>query len=49
MRYPAYPGAPAALRATGGNKSHAAKQLGLSRYGLLHKIKRFGLEGEGKE
>jgi transcriptional regulator with GAF, ATPase, and Fis domain/predicted Ser/Thr protein kinase len=38
----------AALRATGGNKSHAAKQLGLSRYGLLHKIKRFGLEGEGK-
>ena len=34
----------ATLHQTNGNKSHAAKRLGLSRYGLLHKIRRFGLE-----
>ena len=32
-----------ALERTGGNNTHAAKLLGLSRYGLLKKIKRYGM------
>ncbi len=34
----------AALAATGGNKSHAAQRLGLSRQGLLNKMDRHGLK-----
>ena len=34
-----------ALRASGGNKTHAAKQLGLSRRGLLKKLERYREEG----
>jgi transcriptional regulator with PAS, ATPase and Fis domain len=34
----------AALLATGGNKSHAAQRLGLSRQGLLNKMDRHGLK-----
>ncbi|MBZ0266812.1 sigma 54-interacting transcriptional regulator [bacterium] len=33
-----------ALVKTGGNRSHAAKQLGLSRRGLLNKIARYGID-----
>ena len=33
-----------ALAATGGNKSHAAQRLGLSRQGLLNKMDRYGLK-----
>ncbi len=33
-----------ALEATGGNRSHAATRLGLSRQGLLNKIERYGLK-----
>jgi transcriptional regulator of acetoin/glycerol metabolism len=33
-----------ALAATGGNKSHAAEKLGLSRQGLLNKLSRHGLK-----
>jgi DNA-binding NtrC family response regulator len=33
----------AALAATGGDKSHAAQRLGLSRQGLLNKLARHGL------
>jgi len=36
----------AALRETGGNRTRAAKLLGLSRYGLLLKMRRLGLEDE---
>ncbi|MCI0342201.1 MAG: sigma-54-dependent Fis family transcriptional regulator, partial [Planctomycetales bacterium] len=36
------------LQATGGNKSRAAEILGLSRYGLHHKILRYGLAGAAK-
>ncbi len=34
----------AALAATGGNRSHAAQRLGLSRQGLLNKKDRHGLK-----
>jgi DNA-binding NtrC family response regulator len=34
----------AALAATGGNRSHAAQRLGLSRQGLLNKLDRYGLK-----
>lgn len=34
----------AALEATGGNRSHAAERLGLSRQGLLNKLSRYGLK-----
>ena len=34
----------AALSATGGNRSHAAQRLGLSRQGLLNKMDRYGLK-----
>ena len=34
----------AALAAEGGNRSRAAKRLGLSRQGLLNKMGRYGLE-----
>ncbi len=34
----------AALAATGGNRSHAAQRLGLSRQGLLNKMDRYGLK-----
>jgi DNA-binding NtrC family response regulator len=34
----------AALLATGGNRSHAAQRLGLSRQGLLNKMDRYGLK-----
>jgi DNA-binding NtrC family response regulator len=37
----------AALAATGGNKSQAAQRLGLSRQGLLNKLARHGLGGDG--
>jgi transcriptional regulator with PAS, ATPase and Fis domain len=33
----------AALEECGGNKTMAAKRLGLSRFGLTNKIKRYGL------
>jgi DNA-binding NtrC family response regulator len=33
----------AALDATGGNRTHAAQRLGLSRQGLLNKLARHGL------
>ncbi|PKN54282.1 MAG: sigma-54-dependent Fis family transcriptional regulator [Deltaproteobacteria bacterium HGW-Deltaproteobacteria-14] len=35
-----------ALEATGGNRTHAAELLGISRRGLLKKLKRFGLQGD---
>ena len=35
-----------ALKRTGGNNTHAAKLLGLSRYGLLKKLKRYGFVKE---
>lgn len=35
-----------ALQQSGGNKTHAAAALGLSRLGLRQKVKRYGLEGE---
>jgi len=35
-----------ALKRTGGNNTHAAKHLGLSRYGLLKKLKRYGFVKE---
>jgi transcriptional regulator with GAF, ATPase, and Fis domain len=34
----------AALRETGGNRSQAARNLGLTRQGLLNKITRFNIE-----
>ena len=34
-----------ALKETGGNKQRAAQNLGLSRQGLLKKLKRLGLPG----
>jgi DNA-binding NtrC family response regulator len=34
----------AALAMTGGNRSHAAQRLGLSRQGLLNKLDRYGLK-----
>ena len=34
-----------ALRRTGGNQTAAAKLLGLSRYGLQKKLKRYGISG----
>jgi Nif-specific regulatory protein len=37
-----------ALAACRGNKSRAAKRLGLSRQGLLNKLGRYGAEGDGK-
>ena len=37
-----------ALGATGGNQSEAARRLGISRVGLIKKIGRLGLKGEGK-
>ncbi|MHC5036690.1 MAG: helix-turn-helix domain-containing protein [Planctomycetota bacterium] len=33
-----------ALKKWGGNRTRAAEALGLSRYGLLKKISRYGLE-----
>ena len=38
-----------ALEASGGNKTHAAKMLGLSRRGLLKKLDRHGLRDESCE
>ncbi len=35
-----------ALKKTGGNNTRAAKMLGLSRYGLLKKLKRYGFVKE---
>jgi len=32
-----------ALRQSGGNRSHAARELGLTRQGLLNKINRYGI------
>jgi len=37
-----------ALGATGGNQSEAARRLGISRVGLIKKMGRLGLKGEGK-
>lgn len=37
-----------ALEACGGNKTKAARRLGLSRYGLTKKIKRYGLDTSQK-
>jgi transcriptional regulator with GAF, ATPase, and Fis domain len=33
-----------ALRKTGGNRSQAARLLGLTRQGLLNKIRRYGIQ-----
>jgi len=38
----------AALRATGNNLTHAAKQLGLTRQGLQFKLKQLGIERSKK-
>lgn len=38
-----------ALKCCGGNKTQAAKQLGLSRYGLAKNMKRYGLAGPEKK
>ena len=35
------------LAAHGGNRTHAAKALGMSRRALLYKIKRYRLNGDG--
>ena len=32
-----------ALRATGGNRTHAAKRMGISHRALLYKIKEYGI------
>ena len=37
-----------ALGAAGGNQSEAARRLGISRVGLIKKIGRLGLKGDGK-
>jgi DNA-binding NtrC family response regulator len=34
----------AALKQTGGNRTHAAQLLGITRRGLIYKIKRLGIE-----
>jgi Response regulator containing CheY-like receiver, AAA-type ATPase, and DNA-binding domains len=34
----------AALKETGGNRTHAAQLLGITRRGLIYKLKRLGLE-----
>jgi len=34
----------AALKQTGGNRTHAAQLLGITRRGLIYKLKRLGLE-----
>jgi len=34
------------MRTTGGNISHAAKALGLSRQGLHNKLAKYGIKGE---
>jgi len=33
-----------ALAATGGNQTHAAARLGISRRGLIYKMERYGLK-----
>ena len=38
----------AALDRTGGNRARAAKLLGLTRPGLRYKMRRLGLEDEGR-
>ncbi len=38
-----------ALEATGGNRTHAARLLGISHRALLYKLKEYGLQAQGKE
>jgi two-component system response regulator AtoC len=38
-----------ALEATGGNRTHAARLLGISHRALLYKLKEYGLQGQGKD